>query len=217
MQAQRPTRVQVSHHQYVLFDTDAEPLERGIDDILAGNGLVSVNSEATYASVVTGTSYGDVDVAFEVSGTEPPLRTDGWDEVVETSLYFPGLGPMVGGPVTDDLDLVPLLGPDEEYQWWRFRIHARGRDAASAAGDIYADEGDTVLEQHLLQGWPAPREPEVRHKLTDQFGTRSRTLDPESYARAKAAEAAHDAMPAPQPQEIRTRPMQSELRADDQI
>ncbi|MFE7396406.1 hypothetical protein [Streptomyces sp. NPDC057557] len=44
--------------------------------------------------------------------------------------------------------LVTLLGEEGEYQWWRFRIHARGRDAASAVGDICAKEGGTVVEQH---------------------------------------------------------------------
>ncbi|MFI9724396.1 hypothetical protein ACIHFE_32970 [Streptomyces sp. NPDC052396] len=81
--------------------------------------------------------------------------------------------PLVGGPVTDDVDGVPLLGGEDNYRWWRFRIHARGRDATSSVGAVYADQGDEVPEQHLIQAWPAPRAAESRLKLTDQVGTRS--------------------------------------------
>ncbi|MGV9567550.1 hypothetical protein [Streptomyces sp. NPDC003480] len=154
--AERTLRICVSHNQYVLFDTDAEAPIQGIDNVLAGNGLVTVNEEGTYASVLTGTSHGHVDVTFAVHDTEPPLVTDAWDDVVEVSLYFSGQGPMVGGPVTDDVDDVPLLGGEDDYQWWRFRIHARGRDAASALGGVDAEAGDAVIEQHRIQIWPAP-------------------------------------------------------------
>ncbi|MGW6455112.1 hypothetical protein ACWF94_04160 [Streptomyces sp. NPDC055078] len=177
MTGERTQRIRVTHHQYVLTDTDAEPAEQGTGDGLAGNGLVAVNAEGTHASVMTGTSYGDVNVTFEVRDTEPLLAPGGWDEIVDVSLYFSGQGPMVGGPVTDDLEDVPLPAGEEDYRWWRFRIHARGRDAASAAGDIYADEGDTVLEEHRIQIWPAPRTPQTRHRLTDQTGARIRTPD----------------------------------------
>ncbi|MER5360761.1 hypothetical protein [Streptomyces sp. NPDC002785] len=116
-------------------------------------------------------------VRVQDPAAEPPLTCEGWDEVVEVSLYFPAEGPLVGEPLSDDLDEVPLLGDPETYQWWKFRIHARGRDAA--AGDINEDEGDTVLEQHLIQIWAAPQAAEIRHRLTDQVGRRSRTAGPD--------------------------------------
>lgn len=214
MAVQGPRRVRVSHHQYVMFDTDAEAPEQDIDDRLEGNGLVRVNNESTYASVLTGTSYGDVDVVFDVTSAEPPLNCEGWDEVVEVSLYFPAEGPLVGDPLSDDLDEVPLLGDAEEYQWWRFRVHARGRDAAAAAGDIYADEGDTVLEEHLVQIWAAPRTAEIRHRLTDQAGRRSRTADTDKYAETKAAETDHAALPPTPDQYKHLTPQHTELNAD---
>ncbi|MFJ8856475.1 hypothetical protein [Streptomyces sp. NPDC102437] len=211
MTLQGPARVQVSHHQYVLLDTDAEEPDQDIDDTLAGNGLVYLNTESTYATVLTGTSYGDVDVVFDVTASEPPLSVDGWDEVVEVSMYFPAEGPLVGDPLSEDLVEVPLLGDEEEYQWWRVRIHARGRDAASAAGDICADEGDTVLEQHLVQIWAASQAPEIRHRLTDQTGRRRRTTSAEEYTAAKAAEADHAAIPPTPAEETPIASAQAEL------
>ena len=131
---------------------------------------------------MTGTPHGDLEVTFDVRDSEPPLDTDSWDETVDISMYFSGQGPMVGDPVPDDLLDVPLLGDEEHYQWWRFRFHARGRDTAQVP--------DGPPEEHLVQAWPAPRAPEVRHKLTDQTGYRRRNPDPDHYARTKAAEAA---------------------------
>ncbi|WP_331737206.1 hypothetical protein OG520_44310 (plasmid) [Streptomyces sp. NBC_00984] len=211
MTVQGPARVQVSHHQYVLLDTDAEEPDQDIDDRLAGNGLVYTNQASTYATVLTGTSYGDVDVVFDVIAGEPPLNCEGWDEVVEVSLCFPSEGPLVGDPLSEDLVEVPLLGEEGEYQWWRFRIHARGRDAASETGDIHAEEGDTVLEQHLVQIWAAPQAPETRHRLTDEVGRRRRTASPEEYEAAKAAEAAHAEMPPTPPEEMPMAPKRAEL------
>ncbi len=182
-------KVPVLYHQYVLLDTDAEAPDEDIDSTRAGNGLVTVNTEGTYASVKTGIPHGDLEVTFDVQNSEPALNTDGWDEVVDISLYFSGQGPMAGEPVGDDLIDVPLHGGENNYRWWRFRFHARGRDTDfDPAGP---------LEEHLVQVWPAPRAPEARHKLTDQTGHRSRNPDPDYYAQAKAAEAAADAAGLP--------------------
>jgi len=213
MTVQGPARVQVSHHQYVLLDTDAEEPDQDIDDTLAGNGLVYANAESTYATVLTGTSYGDVDIVFDVTASPPPLSCESWDEVVEISMHFPSEGPLVGDPLSEDLVEVPLLGNEEEYQWWRLRIHARGRDAASAAGDIHTDEGDTVLEQHLIQIWAAPQAPEIRHQLTDQTGQRRRTASTEEYTATKAAEADHAATPPTPAEKMPISPMHAELHA----
>ncbi|WP_331750295.1 MULTISPECIES: hypothetical protein [unclassified Streptomyces] len=117
----------------------------------------------------------------------------------------------MGDPLSEDLVEVPLLGEEGEYQWWRFWIHARGRDATSEAGDIHAEEGDTVLEQHLVQIWAAPQAPETRHRLTDEVGRRRRTASPEEYEAAKAAEAAHAAMPPTPPEEMPMAPVRAEL------
>ncbi|WP_282797585.1 hypothetical protein [Streptomyces sp. CC224B] len=166
----------------MLLDTDAEAPFEDIDARRAGSGLVSVNAEGTYASVKTGTPDGELDVTFDVHPAEAPADFGDWDEVVEVSLYFSGAGPLAGDPVSDDYVTVPLLGGEDDYQWWRFRIHARGRDTVH--------DPSAPPEQHLVQVWPAPRAPEIRHKLTDQTGHRRRNPDPDYYARVKAAEAA---------------------------
>ncbi|PKV82757.1 hypothetical protein [Streptomyces sp. TLI_146] len=185
MKADRTVQVSVSHHQYALFNTDAEPPSRQIAERLTGNGLVSVNAEGTYAAVITGAPYGEVEVVFAVSLSEPPLDVDGWDDVVEVSLFFPGLGPMAGDAITDDVVSVPLLGGPEHFRWWRFRFHAVGRDTASC-------EDPALQERHLIQAWPASRAAESRYKVTARPGARIPTTDPNYVAEAEAAERDHD-------------------------
>ncbi|MFJ8855484.1 hypothetical protein [Streptomyces sp. NPDC102437] len=138
---------------------------------------------------------------------------EGWGEVVEISLYFRTEGPLVGDPLSEDLAEAPLLGDEEAYQRWRFRIHAQGRDAASAVGDIHAEEDDTVLEQHLIQIWASPHAPEIRHRLTDQTGRRRRTAGAEEYTATKAAEADHAATPPAPAEEMSIAPVHAELHA----
>ncbi|MFE2094565.1 hypothetical protein [Streptomyces sp. NPDC059460] len=36
---------------------------------------------------------GDVDAVFDVTGSEPALSVDGWDEIVEVGLYPPQAAP----------------------------------------------------------------------------------------------------------------------------
>ncbi|MFG3532280.1 hypothetical protein ACGF8B_36965 [Streptomyces sp. NPDC047917] len=47
------------------------------DGTLAGNGLVCTNAESTYATVLTGTSYGRVDVTFDATAYPAPLSMQG--------------------------------------------------------------------------------------------------------------------------------------------
>ncbi|MET8977361.1 hypothetical protein ABZX85_17240 [Streptomyces sp. NPDC004539] len=193
-----------------MFDTDAE--EPGTGERAEGNGLVRVNGESTYARVLTGTSYGDVGLVFAVAAAEPPLDCEGWDEVVEVSLYFPAEGPLVGDPLSSDLDEVPLHGDPGEHQWWRFRIHARGRDAAAEVGDVHADEGDAVVEEHLVQIWAAPWKEETRHRLTDQVGHRDRTPGADEHAETDTAEAGHTVPPVPD-RHLHLAPQHTQLQA----
>ncbi|MEL5958364.1 hypothetical protein AADR41_26990 [Streptomyces sp. CLV115] len=111
----------------------------------AGNGLVCTNAESTYATVLTGTSYGHVDVAFDVT-VGGPLERGRLGRSRWISLYFPTEGPLVGDPLSEDLAEVLLLGDEEEYQWWRRRgVHSnkcrRGRPRRNAPrarrGDVH--------------------------------------------------------------------------------
>ncbi|MFE6776240.1 hypothetical protein [Streptomyces sp. NPDC057702] len=174
MSDQRDLRVSVSHSQYVLFTPDSEPLELTEEMLTSGNGLVALNDASTYASVMTGTSWGNVDLTIHIAREEPPLRGAGWDEIVEVSLHVPDGELSLGDVTADSVEELPLPA-DHQSLWWRARVHARGRDAAAQRGDVWAEEGDPVPEQHLLCLWPAPPAPEIRHKLTDEVGTHTRT------------------------------------------
>ncbi|MBB5937225.1 hypothetical protein [Streptomyces zagrosensis] len=196
MSDQRDMRISMSHSQYVLYGAHAEPVELTAEDLTGGNGLVSVNSAGTYISVMTGTSWGNVDLTIQVTKEEPAQHVDGWNEIVDVSMHVP-LGELNIGDVTADCIEELCLPTGNEPRWWRVRVHARGRDAAAEEGDMWAEEGDTVLEQHLLQLWPAPPAPEVRHKLTDEVGANVRNPDLDQHTPAKAAKA--QAAPPEQP------------------
>ncbi|MFI2367550.1 hypothetical protein [Streptomyces sp. NPDC018833] len=47
--------------------------------------------------------------------------------------------------------------------WYRVRVQARGRDEGNA------QEGDDLVEEHLLSVWPAPPQPDVVHIADDTF------------------------------------------------
>ncbi|GAA4694242.1 hypothetical protein [Streptomyces youssoufiensis] len=189
----RDMRISMSHSQYVLYAANAEPLELTADDLAGGNGLVSVTPASTYASIMTGTSWGNVDLTIEVTKEEPALHVDDWDEIVDISLHVPSTALNIGDVSADSTEEIPLPTGNEP-RWWRVRVHARGRDAAAEAGDIWAEEGDEVLEQHLLYLWPAPPAPELRHKLTDEVGADVRDPQTDPHASGKA-EKAHIAPP----------------------
>ncbi|MBD2900541.1 hypothetical protein amrb99_95460 [Actinomadura sp. RB99] len=50
-----------------------------------------------------------------------------------------------------ELDLHPTPGGS-----YRLRFHARGRDAGTEAEFISADDGQDMVEEHLVLIWPAP-------------------------------------------------------------
>ncbi|MFJ4774520.1 hypothetical protein ACIP88_36365 [Streptomyces uncialis] len=164
-------QVDVTHHQYVITDTDAEEPDDSDHAFRTGTGLLRVNAEGNQANVRTGTPWGSITVDVDVLGTPPPPPEAGkWDEIVEVSMRFTGDGPMIGSPITGNLDILPgYPATATGTQWWRVRFHARGRDAAAA------DPAD-VSEEHHIQVWPADHAAdEIRHKLTDRTGTRSRS------------------------------------------
>ncbi|MFH8387530.1 hypothetical protein ACH4E7_42695 [Kitasatospora sp. NPDC018058] len=54
---------------------------------------------------------------------------------------------------------------------YRLRVHVRGRNEGLDLEDNYGDP----VEFYLIQAWPAPVTPEIRHKLTDRRGEQVRT------------------------------------------
>ncbi|MEU1313427.1 hypothetical protein ABZ419_31660 [Streptomyces cinnamoneus] len=123
----------------------------GVVDAQAG-----VNGGLVEPVLRDGTGRDGLDGKDGVFGGDAVCRADVEAGLVEVSLYFSGQGPVIGDPIDAEDDL-PLFGGDDHYQWWRFRIHARGCDAASAMGDIFADDGDEVLEHLLSRSGPPPR------------------------------------------------------------
>ncbi|KUM96180.1 hypothetical protein AQI95_42670 [Streptomyces yokosukanensis] len=136
-----------------------------------GNGLIWVGHGS--ATIATGVNYGPVRVTVDARSQEPSLDLEDWEEVVEVSIHFE----------TDEADLESMGGAIEEEPqemplsaagpgWYRLRVHARGRDEGAEAIDIDID-ADPV-EEYLIQSWPTPQAPEIRHKTTDTHGAEVR-------------------------------------------
>lgn len=151
-----------------------------------GSGLLYLDGMGIV--VLTGTRFGPIKLGVDVHEREPDLSLAGWSEVVEVSRNawsgaVAPLEPFVG----EQPDLPVLrLAPGS---WYRARVHARGRDEARLQGGSYERLRAGIVEpaeEHLVQLWPAPRAPEVRHKLMDQEGEIRRRQEAE-IARAKAA------------------------------
>ncbi|MER6916050.1 hypothetical protein ABT354_30630 [Streptomyces sp. NPDC000594] len=171
MRAGETMRIGVTHHLYVITHTDAEEPD---DDRTTGNGLVWLNEEGDQANIMTGTSWGDINVTVEIHDTEPEPELIPWDEAVEFSMRFTRDGPMIGSLITEDLTDLPIPSGEGDDRPWRLRLHARGRDTATTLGDRPVLPDGTLPEHHLIQLWPAPQTPENRLKLTDRTGARSR-------------------------------------------
>ncbi|MFI0773081.1 hypothetical protein ACH4TQ_50990 [Streptomyces sp. NPDC021218] len=161
------TRVFTSHGMIHLgSQATGQPDQPAAGDLLGGNGLIRVSHDHTHATIHTGATYGDTDITVHTFDSTPPLHTEDWDDVVEVSLIIQGAILYLQSPEDDAEDITEITLPREieEPQWWRVRIHARGRDTARALDVTSAEDGDP-LEQHLLQMWPAPQDTEAQHKL----------------------------------------------------
>jgi hypothetical protein len=149
--------VNVSHHMFYLTDDGLLPQP----PFTPTNGLVVARPGA--AVIFTGASSGVVEIQVEVHGDSPPMvSTDGWDEVVETTVQVPRGRLAVDAPMANAPDL-PVLTPAGPGSY-RIRVHARGRDTAP---DIVAFE---PAEHYLITVWPSPPAPEAVHKQTDRYG-----------------------------------------------
>jgi hypothetical protein len=153
----------VSDHVFVLCDAGAP-----IEGWAATNGLVAIRHGV--AVILTGISHGPVNVQVEAYGGPPAPDAGAWEDVVEVSLEAPAGRVIASGIATDPPTGVPTLtryGPGT----YRLRIHVRGRD-------LRVDHTPSeAVEDYLIQAWPAPHQPEVILKQTDQYGAevRSRT------------------------------------------
>ncbi|MFF1629432.1 hypothetical protein [Streptomyces sp. NPDC058272] len=97
--------------------------------------------------LLTGLHTGSVPLTVELHETEPPLDFGGWQDIVETSFHT----------ASNDTKLIEWGGggwdiglPTGAY---RVRYHCRGMDEAH---DGVRSEDEPVLDEYLLQFWPAP-------------------------------------------------------------
>ena len=134
------------HHQFVLSDlVDGEltGLRLPADDslVMGNDGLVSV---------ITGAYAAPVEVTLAVLDRAPASLDKLWEDAVELSVQSSGgigIGELFDGPTA-----VLCTAPGS----YRLRVGARGRDRGEERGDVARRA--KVIEQFLIQAWPAPPE-----------------------------------------------------------
>ncbi|PKV82910.1 hypothetical protein [Streptomyces sp. TLI_146] len=169
----RRARLGVESGQYFLFspDTGMQALP-GLPERV-DNGVAVVADDGV--CLLSGMDSGDIWLGVEVWEAPPPLDLDSWDDVVETTITST-TGELTPAEVNAE--------PDEEQVDWpnlaatgpgtyRLRISVRGRDAGADAD--YLEEDEEPVEEHRLQAWPAPAEPDVIHQAGDRIGAYWRT------------------------------------------
>ncbi|MER7768714.1 hypothetical protein [Kitasatospora sp. NPDC096140] len=159
----------VSHSQFWIKDPDAVI---ALDVYTGLNGLIQTRGGENRATILTGTAFGNIALTYEPCPTEPALHLDGWDDVVEVGMVFATTraGFAGHGFQDDPITTLPPLsaaGPGS----YRVRVHVRGRNEGLDLEDNYGDP----VEFYLVQAWPAPVAPEIRHKLTDRRSEHVRT------------------------------------------
>ncbi|MEU8550558.1 hypothetical protein AB0C81_26855 [Streptomyces roseoverticillatus] len=115
-----------------------------------------------YLHLSTGMHTGSVPLAVELHEKEPPLDSDGWEDIVEASFRT----------AADDTSLISWGGGSTDLGLpsgsYRVRYHCRGMDEA---GDSVRRVGEPVLDEYLLQFWPAPPERDRVVKETTRSAT----------------------------------------------
>ncbi|WP_194821083.1 hypothetical protein [Micromonospora sp. S-DT3-3-22] len=140
---------------YELVDYDGAP--DALPDATAGNGMVALGSSG--AMILAGTFHGPVHVRLEIHDASPPVRSGGWDGVVEVSQHTPSGMVSVSSPSADPPPGLPTFTglPDS---WYRIRVHVAGQQEVRAL----PFGPDQPVERHLIQVWPAAgQEVEVVH------------------------------------------------------
>jgi hypothetical protein len=145
-----------SYSQYYLQDFDCEydfevaPLEE--------DELISVRADRHLVQVLTGMWGFDLPLTVEILDAEPAADLDAWPEVSEATAILTGPVLLIAYD-PERVDRFPLpAGPDQTSSY-RVRVHATGRAEAAEAVHVSADDGDPLVERHLIQVWPAPIEP----------------------------------------------------------
>lgn len=148
--------VAVDYAQFALRDRAYRPI------LTLGSlaGLVTVRP--CELVLVTGTQVGRVGCTVVVAGHDPGAGLDAYEDVEEASFASPtGVVSLVEPGAdrhTTEIDLGAGAGT------YRVRYHARGMDEAADADE------DAVVDEYLLQIWPAPESPRARPKVTSACG-----------------------------------------------
>jgi len=141
-----------------------------------GTGLIGTFEDS--AVVATGTQNGVINLAVEVHNARPATAFDGWDDVVEVSVEFPGGEARIAPWAAFHVVAVAL--PRSNSWDYRVRVHARGRDAGRGGGQV--DGGR--LEEHLIVIWPGPSAPPIVWKAMDVVGAYLRRAEVERQSAA---------------------------------
>ncbi|MFI6520838.1 hypothetical protein ACIBF1_35155 [Spirillospora sp. NPDC050679] len=167
--------MQPDHHQYWLVADQTEPnLDTLYDNGTGDDPLVAVDDSGHMALVYTGIYGFDLPLTVQVHPHRPEPDLDAWQEVIEFSLLADGDHLTVVSILSDDGHLdIPLPTPPTsatpdsaaggrrpQAPSYRVRLHANGRRHGAEVEHVSLDDGDDLVEQHLLQVWPAPAQPD---------------------------------------------------------
>ncbi|GAA2102822.1 hypothetical protein [Actinomadura alba] len=180
-----PVPTRVSWHQFVLAEVGHYPSAPVGDPC---NGLITP-SPPCGAVIYTGIADGNVAVEVQVHQQEPPPGVpplEEWEDIAEVTVQAPTGQLMVCALMDDGPSLPPVTASGAGA--YRVRVHARGRDIAYDAALL-----DEIVEDYLIQVWPAPSASEVIHKQTDACGAGLRR----SAARNAARMAGKSSSPTP--------------------
>jgi plasmid stabilization system protein ParE len=162
LERRRELMAHPSHYQYYVrdfdceYDPEAAPLEE--------DELISVHVGRHLVHVHTGMYGFDLPLTVEILDAEPPLDLASWEDVSEASTLLTGTELLIESILNDQADELPLPAEPGETRSYRVRVHARGRAEAAAAVHVSAENGDPLIERHLVQVWPAPVGPLTTRK-----------------------------------------------------
>jgi hypothetical protein len=157
LERRREFLVHPSHYQYYVQDGDCDydpmvaPLEK--------DELISVHADRHLVHVHTGMYGFDLPLTVEVLDAEPAVGLAGWQEVSEATAVLTGMELFIVSIMSNHVDRFPLPAWPDETRSYRVRVHATGRAEAFKASTIVAEDGDPLIERHLIQVWPAPPGP----------------------------------------------------------
>lgn len=124
--------------------------EAGLDESFAGQraGLCGA-AVPGHLFLVTGMHTGSVPLTVELHEREPSLDFDGWEDIVETPFRAASHDTALAEWSGEVRDLGLPAGT------YRVRYHCRGMDEADGPS---REEDEPVVDEYLIQFWPAPLE-----------------------------------------------------------